>query len=88
MSKKVKDGLYCTPHGPDQAVNVFPEETYKVDVNEIVKSLYALRDSPLIFHFSEKSDDPEHSPPTVDGSAYQLIGYLVTFKGARLDTRV
>lgn len=72
--------------GPDQAVDVFPEGTYKVDVDEIVKSLYTLRDSPLIFHFSEKSDDPDHSPPTVDGRAYELIGYLVTFKGARLDT--
>lgn len=87
---KVRGGLYYTPMGPNQAVNVFPNEKfpdkeYHVDVDEIAKSLYALRDSPVVFHFTEKSDDPEKSPPVVDGLAWQILGYLIAFKGARLD---
>ncbi len=72
-----RGGLYITPMGPMQAM----EDKVDASVDDIVRALYDLRDSPLQFHFVDAKDKT-----VVNGLAYELIGYLVAFKNAKAPT--
>ena len=71
-----RGGLYFRQQPLELGDAVFPKEDGDVDVNRVVQTLYELRYSPTIFHFVEKDQ------PVVEGHAYELIGYLIVFRGA------
>lgn len=72
-------GIIHHPDGPDAGLAV--EDKVDASVDDIVRALYDLRDSPLQFHFVDAKDKT-----VVNGLAYELIGYLVTFKNAKAPT--